>query len=90
MPMSTTSLPSGNTARVRRVASMKNLTESQASSIGLANYYHRYAVELLVLSVQWISHGMIFKSDALSANCPLPSQQIETSRLQANAKHVSY
>lgn len=43
MPTSTTSLPSGNTVRVRRVASMKNLTESQASSIGLANYYHRYA-----------------------------------------------
>ena len=44
MPTSTTSLPSGNTVRVRRVASMKNLTESQASSIGLANYYHRYAL----------------------------------------------
>ncbi|KAJ7393101.1 hypothetical protein OS493_008400 [Desmophyllum pertusum] len=40
MPTSTTSLPSGSTVRVRRVASMKNLTESQASSIGLANYYH--------------------------------------------------
>ena len=42
MPTSSTPLPSGNTVRVRRVPSMKNLTESQASSIGLANYYHRY------------------------------------------------
>lgn len=41
MPTSTTPLPSGNTVKVRRVASMKNLTEAQASSIGLANYYHR-------------------------------------------------
>ncbi|KAL9973951.1 hypothetical protein ACROYT_G020474 [Oculina patagonica] len=40
MPATNASLPSGNTVRVRRVASMKNLTESQASSIGLANYYH--------------------------------------------------
>ncbi|XP_068703466.1 protein furry homolog-like isoform X2 [Montipora foliosa] len=40
MPTSTTPLPSGNTVKVRRVASMKNLTEAQASSIGLANYYH--------------------------------------------------
>lgn len=55
MPTSTTSLPSGNTVRVRRVASMKNLTESQASSIGLANYYHRYAnaFELSVLSNEY-------------------------------------
>lgn len=62
MPTSTISLPSGNTVRVRRVASMKNLTESQASSIGLANYYHRYAnaFELSVLSIQWISQCRIF------------------------------
>ena len=62
MPTSTTSLPSGNTVRVRRVASMKNLTESQASSIGLANYYHRYAnaFELSVLSIQWINQCRIF------------------------------
>lgn len=44
MPTSTTPLPSGTTVRVRRVASMKNLTESQASSIGLAKYYHRYSM----------------------------------------------
>ena len=41
MPTSTTPLPSGNTVKVRRVASMNNLTEAQASSIGLANCYHR-------------------------------------------------
>lgn len=40
MPTSSTPLPSGNTVKFRRVASMKNLTDSQASSIGLANYYH--------------------------------------------------
>ncbi|XP_029213132.2 LOW QUALITY PROTEIN: protein furry homolog [Acropora millepora] len=40
MPTSTTPLPSGNTVKVRRVASMNNLTEAQASSIGLANCYH--------------------------------------------------
>ena len=64
MPTSTTPLPSGSTVRVRRVASMKNLTESQASSIGLANYYHRYAVwyagVLSVLAIQWISQCMMF------------------------------
>ena len=57
MPTSTTSLPSGSTVRVRRVASMKNLTESQASSIGLANYYHRYAfdwMDLSLLDQTWI------------------------------------
>ena len=65
MPTSTTPLPSGNAVRVRRVASMKNLTESQASSIGLANYYHRYVLsntsELSVLSIQWISQCMMFQ-----------------------------
>ena len=49
MPTSTASFPSGNTVRVRRVASMKNLTESQASSIGLANYYHKYGVNIAVI-----------------------------------------
>lgn len=50
MPTSTTPLPSGTTVRVRRVASMKNLTESQASSIGLAKYYHRYSI----LALYWM------------------------------------
>lgn len=45
MPTSTAPFPSGSTVRVRRVASMKNLTESQASSIGLANYYHGYVAK---------------------------------------------
>ena len=56
MPTSTTPLPSGSTVRVRRVASMKNLTESQASSIGLANYYHRYMYALCQMLVSCQFH----------------------------------
>lgn len=53
MPTSTAPFPSGSTVRVRRVASMKNLTESQASSIGLANYYHgiRKALDSIIRSL---------------------------------------
>ena len=59
MPTSNTSLPSGNTVRVRRVASMKNLTESQASSIGLANYYHRYVFSLVLSLTVNIIQGKV-------------------------------
>ena len=53
MPTSTAPFPSGSTVRVRRVASMKNLTESQASSIGLANYYHGYVWKIDCRWIGW-------------------------------------
>ena len=43
-PMPTTGgiiLPSGSTVKAKKVT-LLNLSESQASSIGLANYYHRW------------------------------------------------
>ncbi|XP_032237485.2 protein furry homolog isoform X2 [Nematostella vectensis] len=40
MPSSMTTLPSGNTIRIKKATLPKTLTESAASNIGLANYYH--------------------------------------------------
>ena len=42
MPSTTNTLPSGNTLRVKKTVIAKTLTDSAASSIGLAKYYHRY------------------------------------------------
>ena len=47
MPSTTSTLPSGNTVRVKKTVIAKTLTDSAASSIGLANYYHRYVKHLL-------------------------------------------
>lgn len=41
MPSTISTLPSGNTIRVKKITLPKTLTEKAANTIGLANYYHR-------------------------------------------------